>query len=119
MSIKLPDPLVKHSEWPDVREGVQRDLDAIALAVPGTGGKDVELRYGTAEVTFTASAASANTVVSHGLGRTPVAVVVSSAEGFGIFYQSFTWTTTTFTATGAYPFGTLSGTFTFAWIAIG
>jgi hypothetical protein len=115
--MKLPDPDIQMGPWESVREGVQRNLDALASAIVGTGGKSLEYRSGIDTVTFSASNASATTVVSHGLGRIPNSVVATSAAGFGIYLQTFTWTATTFTAQGAYPFGPLSGSYTFAWMA--
>jgi hypothetical protein len=101
-------------------DAVQRNFDSLATqGGVATGGRTVEVRFGGGTATFTASNSSATVVVPHGLGRTPSSVIVCSSAGFGIFYQSFTWTTTTFTAQGAYPFGPLSGAYTFSWIAFG
>jgi hypothetical protein len=122
MSIKLPDPLVKHDEWPDIRDGVQRDFDAIALAIPGTGGKDIEIRYGTATVTFTASQDSDLPTVNHGLGRTPV-IVVATPYNVAAYANIpkvdwFGATSTTF-ALAARVESAITLAVTVTWIAIG
>lgn len=62
---------------PDDDPQRQQKFEAISQAMPGFGGKSVEMRYGTATVTFTASTDSDLPTVSHGLGRVPVVVVAT------------------------------------------
>lgn len=89
--------------------------DVLLLATTGTQRK---VAFGTATVTFTAATVSAATAVNHGLGVTPVAVIASGVNA-AVFYDTRTYTSTQFSAAGYAPFGATSGTFTFAWVAIG
>jgi uncharacterized membrane protein len=96
-------------------QAVQGNFDKLA------GRLDFEnMRCGTGSITFTASTDSANTVVTHGLGRAPKAVLVSvkDAPTFLTFpkLNAGTWTATTFTVNGRLE---AAGSLTvgFSWVA--
>jgi hypothetical protein len=80
------------------------------------GGKAI--RGGTGEVTFTASNGSATTTIAHGLGGVPASVQITATEGVGINYQA-TKDATNIYVIGDYPFGVLTDTLSFDWLAIG
>jgi hypothetical protein len=76
------------------------------------------VRGGSDEVTFSGANSSAVKTVPHGLGAVPAAAVVTSGEGTGVNFQ-VTKDATNIYVQGDYPYGTLSQTITFDWIAIG
>lgn len=120
--MKLLDPDIATGSWEDVRDGVQRDLDAIATLMPGFGGKSVEIRYGTATLAFSASATAAVGAVAHGLGRAPQAIALN-VKNVTNFNQIATleWhnaTTTTFDINGLVP-AAITANVALSWIAIG
>lgn len=106
---------------PDDDPDRQQKFDALARAMAGFGGKSVEIRYGTATLTFTASTDSAAVSVTHGLGRLPVSVVAMSfGSSFGRV-ANCNWaspTATTFLFAGEVKTA-FTGTVTVTWIAIG
>lgn len=110
---------------PDGDPQRQQKFDALAQAMPGLGGKSVEIRYGTVTLTWAnGQANSAVSVVTHGLGRAPNVVLVT-ANGTGgpdlLVCQAFTFTATQFSVQGGFLTGTSAGTtnVTAGWIAIG
>jgi hypothetical protein len=84
------------------------------------------IQTGTVTFTFTASTFSAVQTVSHGLGRTPVAVFVASwwlpgvADGFSPV-KSTTFSGTTFECYGAAGpgYAAFTNSVTTTWIAVG
>lgn len=124
MSSGLPDPDIQTGPWEKVRDGVQRNFDALAGAAFGTGGQQFELRVGTVAVSWAANVNSTVAVVTHGLGRAPlgvVATVVNSPQAilgtvptpniFGETATQFSLDAETRVA--------FTGSQTFFWIAIG
>lgn len=86
--------------------------------------KDLQLAFGTGTVTFTASANSAPQVVSHGIGRTPQVVFLQTNNngtfGGGICFFVVATSSTTFTAEAfTAANGSVTGTASYYWIAIG
>jgi hypothetical protein len=96
-----------------------RNFRKIARILIDTGGRAIGIRWGTGTATFTGASPSTTTNVSHGLGSTPKVVIVSASSGVGINYNVTAKAATTFSVVGDYPFGAISGAFTFDWIAIG
>jgi hypothetical protein len=86
----------------------------LQLAVPGK----LRLAYGTGTWSFTASATSAESVVTHGLGATPVVVLICSTfeAAFGI---TFTYGATTFSTIGYATSAITDSTASFVWLALG
>jgi hypothetical protein len=120
MTFPLPDPDIQTGPWDQVKDGVQRNFDALAGAVVSTGGQRVGFRFSAGTLTFTASATSAASVISHGLGNVPIVVIACEVTtGFGVIVRTNTYTSTTFSAVGTNPFGAGTYVATFAWIAIG
>lgn len=96
-----------------------RNFDAVARLLIDTGDQSFGVRIGTADATFTAADTSASTVVSHGLGRTPV-VVVMQERGGGLRASVDARSDTTFTFRGYTTQGTtLTNTVTYDWLVIG
>jgi hypothetical protein len=124
---KLPDPDIQTGPWEDVRDGVQRNLDALAGAALGLGGLDVAMRFGTAAGAWPGGSPRANTTtIPHGLGRVPIAVVATvvsspSATWFPVVatvaYATASFGVTAVTSDGSSP--ALSTQYTIVWIAIG
>lgn len=87
--------------------------DLLVLGALGRG-----MRLGTDSVTFTASATSATTAVSHGLGSTPTAVftqwIDANIDGHAVTSPD----ATTFSVTARYV-SAVTGTSFFYWLAIG
>lgn len=112
---------------PDPDPGRQQKFEALARAMPGFGGKDVEIRYGSGTWTWPGGQSSSGiTTVTHGLGRIPVGVWVMSNQDQGanevIVADAFTYTATTFGTRGSSKVGTnyaAASTATFVWFAIG
>lgn len=78
----LPDPDVQTGPWDVAKAGVQRNFDALADASGLFGGKSVEVRFGTDTLTYPGGSVLTNVkTITHGLGRTPVAVVAVGAQG--------------------------------------
>jgi hypothetical protein len=110
MTLPLPDPDIQTGPWDEVKDGVQRNFDALAGAIVGTGGHQYDIRVGVAVVTFTAFHASPTVVVSHGLGKAPVVVIPANSYKSGIVavtghVEDGTATTTTFNIFGMPEFG--------------
>ena len=95
-----------------------RNFLQLANLVIDTGGRSLGIRFGSDTVSFTAAAQSANKVISHGLGKTPI-LVLGIVGTQGMFLNTFTYTDTTFTASAYYAAGTTTGNFTIFWVAIG
>lgn len=97
---------------------VSKDSDGFGFTVAG-----VSVRFGTATATWTASATSAAKTINHGLGHSPLAVLVSGATFQGSHiaaFDAYTYTTTQFTTHGQFVDGTsITGNSDFAWVAIG
>jgi hypothetical protein len=108
------------------QDALQRNTDKLASLVAGFGGKGVEVRYGTATVTWpAASSICTELTVTHGLGKAPaVAIVTAAANGQGTVFAAHAgaYTTTTFktqveTCNGFAPGA--GATLPVAWIVIG
>lgn len=98
-----------------------RNFLTLASLTLGTGGRELELRWGVGTLTFTASAGSAALNVTHGLGKAPVACFAAALNaGFGnVPYPVFSALgTTTFVLQGEVKTA-FSGSVTMMWIAIG
>lgn len=110
-----------------VREGawttVQRNFDKLVATLIDTGGQSVGIRFGTDTLSFSAAAASATKTITHGLGKTPVAVFAMSdlsTEYIVINSIAASFTDTQFqvkaqTASGS----SITQTPRFYWLAIG
>jgi hypothetical protein len=87
--------------------------------LPMSGTK--KIASGTVSVTFTAGTISAIKTVTHELGTTPSSVVLAQqgTELGLLFARSQGLSSTTFEAVGASPFGSVTGTAAFGWIAFG
>ena len=100
-----------------------RNFRKLAQLVLDTGGQDVGVRFGTGTATWPGGSQFTNTVtITHGLGRTPIAVVCTCITGGAAIgaYQAFGYTSTTFAVKAqAVDGGTTAGSQTFAWVAIG
>lgn len=97
-----------------------RNFQKLMSLVIDTGGQSVGLRFGVASVTHTASVQGVQTV-THGLGRTPGAVlctVNAGADGTAYTASAFNLAATTFgiVTTRAPAF---SATLSVYWVAIG
>lgn len=112
---------------PDDDPARQQKFEAIVRAMPGFGGKSIEIRFGTATGTWPGGSPRANNdSTSHGLGRAPVVVLVTvtsspSASWFPVV-ATFAYTSTGFsfsavTSDGSSPAATTA--YAVAWIAIG
>jgi hypothetical protein len=125
LSLPLPHPVVKDHE-------VQQNFEAISTAFPLQGkniandvlllastGTRRSVAFGTGTVTFTASASSDTPTVTHGLGATPTIVLITLAQLTSVFVNGGSYTATTFQAQGFAPFGAITGSATFGWVAIG
>lgn len=107
---------------PDDDHVRQRKFDEIAQAMPGFGGKSMEVRFGITNLAFAASTTLTVTGIAHGLGRVPVAIIATShgAPSFGqlVLCDTGGWTTTTFQLNGELKTA-YTGTIPVSWIAIG
>lgn len=121
MALSLPDSDITEGPWEKVRDGVQRNLDALARAVIGTGNQQLQIRSGIGTAAFAASASSSTVTVDHGLGGTPARVIVSSVAGAGVIFTApaADWAVADFKVNGYSAPGPLIGDIDFAWIAIG
>ena len=83
---------------------------------------NVHVAFGSNSVAFTASQTSAVKTVTHGLGTTPTAVLLT-ANGTGgptlVVMQAFSIGATTFQMQGSFVSGTGTATVTVGWLAIG
>lgn len=117
-------------------DGVQQNFDALAQAFPLDGsliGNGVlrllsgttrrSVAWGSDSLTFTASASSVGTVVTHGLGATPVvALAVGTEPGNGrtVVVTVSNFTSTTFDVAGFNTTGlAITASTGFYWLAIG
>lgn len=87
--------------------------------LPTAGAK--KIGSGTVSVTFTAGTISALKTVTHELGTTPSSVLLTQqgTELGLLFARSQSLNSTTFEAVGASPFGPVTGSAVFGWIAFG
>lgn len=99
-------------------EATERNFETLAQLVPGTGGKAVEIRFGTGSVVFSAGVSSATTTVAHGLGRAPASINATGSNGSAIIMAVNSADATNIVFHADY-FSALTGTFNFYWIAIG
>lgn len=91
------------------------DSDGFGFSIFGIG-----VRFGTNTVTFTASASSAGTAVTHGLSRTPKFLNCNQAVSTSVLiFGASSVGASTFTASAFSVAGAITGTFTFYWLAIG
>lgn len=99
-----------------------RNFQRLNALVPDTGGQTVGIRFGTSSIGFTASTDSADTVISHGLGTTPVVVLVSvhTAPTFATVaaLNAHSYGATTFTVNGRVA-SAATATVPIVWLAIG
>jgi hypothetical protein len=103
------------------------EFNANSIPDPGTSlglatRSGAKVAFGTAVAGFTAAALSAIVVVNHGLGTTPVVVMVD-AQTVGapalVFAQTFTYTGTQFSLQAWSQGGAWTGNATIGWVAIG
>jgi hypothetical protein len=106
---------------PDDDHVRQQKFEEIAKAMPGFGGKSVEIRFGAAVATFSGGTGSNIVNVEHGLGRVPQAVsVLADSSAINVFGQKNGAATTTILPISlTAPLGAYTGNVTFYWIAIG
>lgn len=136
MTFTLPEPFVELPPLDftdqDVRaslEAIQQNLGALAgqiasldaaggvLRVIGAGGRKAD--RGTNTVTFTAANFSANKTIAHGLSVAPVVVLaIDQTAGNALYYRTNNYTATTFDVLGSSPFGPLTATVPFGWLAV-
>jgi hypothetical protein len=105
---------VQPNDW----NALNRTIDLLAGLVLDTGGQSLGIRVGQSTVTFTASALSATTVVSHGLGRTPVAVFYGNVDANMDNLATTVVGATTFTVQGRYS-SAVTGTASLYWMVVG
>lgn len=119
MSTVLPWPTILDGDGNIDPQAVQENLDALARSGSSYGGGSVEERFGRGTVTFAASTSSNVVAVSHGLGRKPSVVVVSSIEGTGVIFTALEadWTDTEFKVSGFSAPGVLTDDINFGWRA--
>lgn len=106
---------IQEGDW----AAVNRTIDLLRSLVLDTGGVSLGVRTGASSVTF-AAGATADKVISHGLGRVPVWADAKTTNSTILEYQLLAATATTmtfrcYTTTQV----TTSATFTFDWVAIG
>jgi hypothetical protein len=123
MPLHLPDPDIQTGPWEKVKDGVQRNLDALAQAVIDSGEQSAGIRAGQVALTWAAALNSGVATVTHGLGRVPVAVTATVKDpsgGTGQIPQPspFNFTTTTFQIYAEVRVA-FTGTQTITWIAYG
>ena len=101
---------------------LQAILDEIASSLINTGGRSLTLRFGVANVVWTAATTSVPKTVNHGLGATPVGFSFVSVPG-GTSVAEAQWRVTSTSATQFVFDGTRTAVTTtdtnVAWIAIG
>lgn len=97
----------------------QFNLERIGALFPDAGNQVWKIRWGTGTVTFSANNDSSTATVDHGLGGTPVVVLVSSIGENQLNYMSQTYTATTFQVAARCTSGSITKTTSFSWIAIG
>lgn len=126
----MPDPdLIARIEALEQRQLALSDLPLAALQrkleqdwqPSGSVLLGYDVKAGTDTVTFTAATNSAVKTISHGLGRTPLAVAVTGHEAPGSggkWYDTSGWDTDSFDVIGWFG-SAISGTFTFTWVAVG
>lgn len=114
--------------YEDVRSlGALAAGDRVAVLVSGNdllvlGAVDRCIRFGTGTWNWSVTGVDSDTInVTHGLGHTPVAVVLTpSTAGRGITWEVASIGATTFSTIGRGPTSLASGSaFSFYWIAIG
>lgn len=118
MSISLE--RVLEGEW----GGIDRNFRSIAQLAIDTGGKDIGVRYGVGTVTWPGGTQFTGVVtIPHGLGKTPVDVLVTpkvtTVAGYTLWAATFTATTfqvAGWTMNAAPGAGT---TDLFSWLVIG
>lgn len=119
MSIALEH--IAPNDW----SGVQRLVEALGNLVLDTGGRSLGIRAGVVAVTFPGAGSISNlATVTHGLGRTPLAVVVTAdgtAQGTVITADVRSIGATTFVVAAEFNnlFVPGGGGLNVYWIAIG
>jgi hypothetical protein len=105
---------------------VQRNFDAVSIAMPGLGGASVEVRFGVGTMTWPGGQSiSTELTISHGLGRIPkvvVATMQTNGQGQVVAVHAGAYTSTTFKAQADWVqgFSPAAGTtMPVGWIAIG
>jgi hypothetical protein len=101
---------------------VQGNFDWLLKRFLDTGGRSAGIRFGSGTLTWPGGSAFTNaTSVTHGLGTTPAAVLVTGSGGATLVTAN-TVGATTFNALGCTIDGSTpaaSTTITFYWLAIG
>lgn len=125
MTLPLP-PVHDYGDPPSLDPGaVQFAFDQLSKLFLDTGGRSLKIRAGTDTVTYPGASATSNAkTVNHGLGSTPIAVLLtesSAGVGGGYIFVTAAPTSTAFTAQITSPGVTpaLNTTQTFYWLAIG
>lgn len=96
-----------------------RNFQRLMSLVLDTGGRSVGIRFGTGTATWTAAVSSAAVTIPHGLGRTPVAVFLSTRNPL-VGYAASSIGATSFVATGFETANlAITTTNTFDWLVIG
>jgi hypothetical protein len=118
MSLSLPWPTITNPDGSLNAQALQENFDKLASAGYGVGGsKDLEDRFGSTTVTFTAAQNSAPTTVTHGLGRVPVAIEFGGADA-AVKWAWQNKTATTFQIIGRHE-AVVTGTAVVDWRASG
>jgi hypothetical protein len=99
-----------------------RNFQKLMSLVLDTGGRSVGIRFGTGSVSFTASAASTEYTVAHGLGRTPVTAYATfrHATGTTLVFTAYvsTLTSTTIGVSAAVS-SAVTGSLSVDWLVFG
>jgi hypothetical protein len=128
--LPLPLPAITDADGRLDPQMAQFAIDVIARQFLDAGGQSLKLRVGTATISWPGGSVTSDTeTVTHGMGSTPVVVLVSVASSGGMSgvtlvptVQAFTYTSTQFSVT-AYtvdaqtPLNT--ATTPISWLAIG
>lgn len=106
---------------PDPDPDRQVKFDQLSKAMPGFGGKSVEIRFGGATLTWSAAALSVVASVPHGLGRAPVSVQLTPDATFGASWHPVVngYDASNLSVRGWSAAGVQTGSAVVYWIAIG
>lgn len=106
----------------DLRRFIEDVLDGSPYASAVRSLVEGGYTRGRIDVTFNGSQQTVDTVVQHGLGRTPVVVLGTSISGACMVVETFSYTATEFTGRVSYPglFSSqtpVAGNYPFVWLA--
>jgi hypothetical protein len=96
-----------------------RNFQKLKALVPDSGGQTAGFRFGVVVVTFTASATSSVETVTHGLGKLPVAIVLSSETTSDLRATYSAVDAAEFDVKAFSGIGSITGPLTVSWLVIG